>query len=233
MGEWAAPGDTLPNEAVPPQHVVVDNMVLAMFVDAGQTALLPALAGRSVHLSPSILDPNEGPPYLNEPVAEFARGIHRLQGLASTSAVHDRRLAARTRFFLDQPGLWTPEPPTPGELEYARYLTSKEARALAKARNPQLRLGRADPGEAECAAIAVSRSGWRLWSDDSGIVPLVRTLHPECTVERTCALVARAVNEGLLTFAQGHELYEHTFKVELGLHTSVSLGWQDGQALCR
>lgn len=207
-------------------------MVLAMFVDAGQAALLPALAGRSVHVSPSILDPDEPPPYAETPVAEFAQGIHRLQGLASASPVHARRLAARTNFFLDQPALWTPEPPTLEELNYAQYLASKEARAHAKTRNPQLRMGRADPGEAECAALAVMRPGWGLWSDDSGIVALVRTLHPACTVERTCALVARAVNEGLLTFTQGHELYEHIFKGDLGLHSSVSLSWRDGRAVC-
>jgi hypothetical protein len=49
-------------------------MVLAMFVDAGLVDLLAALAGGNLFVSPTILDPDETPPFSQQPIAEFARG---------------------------------------------------------------------------------------------------------------------------------------------------------------
>lgn len=214
------------------QPCVVDNMVLAMFVDAGQAALLPALAGGGIYISPSVLDANDLPPYSNMPASEFGKGIHRYQGLALSSSDYSQRAINRLQFFRATPALWTPVIPTEDELKYALYLASREARSEAKVRDAQLRIGRIDKGEAECAAIAVVRGGWNLWSDDSGIVALMRALHPGCQIRRTCSLVVQAINTGLMTYPEGYDLYENCFKAQLGLHSKVTISWQNRQAIC-
>jgi hypothetical protein len=208
---------------------IVDNMVLAVFVDSGNAALLSALSGGEIRLSPSILDSSEWPFEGRQPISEFLRGMARFSGL--DDPLSQLRYERRERYLKYPAGLWTPAEPNMSELALAATLASREERQRAREKDSSLRVARVDPGEAECAALALSR-GWEFWSDDSGMVPLLRTLYPAVHVERTCALVARCINDGLLTFAQGHELYEVVFKGQLELRSRAVLEWRSRRASC-
>lgn len=209
---------------------IVDNMVLAMFVDSGSATLLAALGGGGVQLSPSILDPLEWPPQVGaQPQSEFVKGMARFARLGD--ATNQQRLVERERFLHTTSGLWVPTAPTLDELRLAVRLSSREERQRAKAITPAVRVAHIDPGEAECAAIAIARSV-PFWSDDSGMVPLVRALYPHVPVSRTCALLAEAVNQGLLSYYNALELYEGVFKSRFGLRSHAALKRLGGRAVC-
>lgn len=203
-------------------------MVLVMFVDSGMAALLPALARGRVFVSPSILDATETANSC-DPVSEFMKGLARFTRL--DDVLSRGRLEYRQAFLHSPAEQWEAVTPTLEELRLANELTKKETRERARLLHPELRLARVDPGGAEAAAIAISR-GWTLWTDDNGTLPLIRTLYPEVTIERTCALVARAINEGLLNWVEGYALFETTFKGQLDLHTVATLVWEQGEARC-
>jgi len=212
-----------------PTPIIVDNMLLVVFVDGGVSALLPALAGGSIFLSPSILDPHESTDAGREGVSEFVRGMQRYRRLGDPGSL---TFLERREAFCQRPSrLWAPAEPTQAEQNLAQHLRQRETRETARRKDPGLRGARIDPGEAECAALAISR-GWCLWSDDSGIVPLLRALYPAAVVERSCALVARAINEGLLNYVAGRSLYEEVFKAELNLRSRTQLRWDGQQAIC-
>lgn len=220
---------SLPPPAAP---CVVDNVVLAMFVDADAVPLLLALAGGSIYVTPSILDPGERPPFSQPPIAEFAKGLFEAQ-----QRLHDPHLAARaqrrTAFYAaGARDAWRPVTLATAELQLAQELRSPIARTKARAADPSYRAKRVDPGEAECAAVAITR-GWTLWSDDHAIVGLVRALYPGVRVERLCGLLVRAVNEGLATCAEAQRLYNNVFKGQLNLWSPLTLVCADGQAVCR
>lgn len=209
---------------------IVDNMVLAMFVDSGNAALLASLAGGEVNLSPSILDALEwplGPGHM--PISEFVKGMARFMSLSDEPS--RTRLSYRERFVRTSSGLWRPATPTAAELSLANVLSSREERQRARTKDSALKVARIDPGEAECAAIAIQRN-IAFWSDDSGMVPLLRILYPDVPVLRTCALVAEAINMQFLTFPQGYELYELVFKGELDLRSKAVLRWENQRAIC-
>jgi predicted nucleic acid-binding protein len=208
---------------------VVDNMVLAMFVDAGQAQLLSDLASAGLNITPTILEPEECPPFSNPPTSEFAKGIYEAQS-NRVAGIDDQRIQLRTAFI--QSNSWQPVDLLDEELKLAYYLQSRQARDVARARASGFRYKRIHPGEAECAAVAINR-GWELWTDDGGIVGLVRALYPDCQVVRTCALLVRAVQRGLIPCADAAHLYNTVFRVQLGLRTSVSLRCDGEQATCR
>ncbi len=209
---------------------IVDNMVLAMFVDSGRAALLAALGGGNIQLSPSIVDSSEWPLTAGvEPQSEFVKGMARFARIGDSD--HLMRLAERQRFLRTAAGLWVPVAPTLEELRLADDLTSREERERAKAIDRTLKIARVDPGEAECAAIAITRS-ISFWSDDSGMVPLLRALYPQVAVWRTCALLAEAVNQDLLSYPEALELYEGVFKGELGLRSKAVLQRVRKKAVC-
>jgi hypothetical protein len=213
-----------------PGAPIVDNMVLAMFVDSGSATLLAALGGGGIQLSPTILDPLEWPPQAGvQPQSEFVKGMARFAGLGD--AAHQPRLAERERFLQTVSELWVPIAPTVNKLRLAVVLSSQEERTRAKAVNSAVKVARIDPGEAECAAIAISRS-IPFWSDDSGMVPMLRALYPQVRVSRTCALLAAAVNQGLLPYEEALDLYEGVFKGRLGLRSRAALKRLNQRAVC-
>ena len=204
-------------------------MVLAMFVDGDQLPLLSALAGGSVFVTPSILSPDERPPFRGNPTSEFARGLYAAQQDLG-QVRYALRAYRRSAFY--QGDFWRPLELTRLELELARYLASREAREQARKLNPQFKAKSVSVADAECAAVSIRR-GFELWSDDGGIVTLVRTLFPQQPVVRLCALLARAVNEDQLDFETALDVYERVFKGELLLWSTVNLAQVDGVALCR
>ena len=157
---------------------VIDNVVLAMSVDAGQIDLLYGLAEGEVHLTPSILDAGEQPPFTRRPESESGRGLWEAQRRHGELLMVEC-VERRTAFYRGQEaGLWQPVALTADDLRLADVLTARSTRDAARAVDPDYRARRVDPGEAECATVAINR-GWTLWSDDSGIVGLVRALYPD------------------------------------------------------
>ncbi|GIW31498.1 MAG: hypothetical protein KatS3mg071_1672 [Meiothermus sp.] len=62
------------------------------------------------------------------------------------------------------------------------------------------------PGEAEAAAIAITR-GWTLLADDQAICDLLRCLYPQVPVLRTCALLELAVRAGHISCKKAAHLF--------------------------
>jgi hypothetical protein len=201
---------------------VVDNVILSVFVDTGQGPLLAALAGQ-LWVTPTILDPLELPPFSIPPTAEFSKGLYNAtQDLADARKAE--RAQQRSRFFAAGDKFWQAVELSGSELALAMYLVSKQAREDAQnilaARGQVLKAKRVDPGEAECAAVAVSR-GWRLFSDDGGIYGLLKALYPTHPVERSCGLLVQAVRAGLLPCKDAAVLYNDVFKKQWTLHTTL------------
>ncbi len=201
-------------------------MVLAMFVDAGQFEVLVSLAGGRLFVTPTVADADEMPPYASEPVAEFARGLFRSQ--AEAGAMHANRVARRTAFFQASGAQWLPVALTVAELHDTQRLLQPATRTAAQKINPAFKFKRVGAGEAEAAAVALSR-GWTLWSDDAAIVGLLAALHQGHPVERIGRLLKRAVNEGLLSCEDAAHLYNDAFKRDLGLWTSITLRCRGGR----
>jgi hypothetical protein len=210
-----------------PSGYVADTMVLAMFVDAGQAALLPALAAGRLFVTPSIIDSAETPPFPSQPTAEFARGAFYLQERQGNplAAV---RLHRRTAFYLDIDTSWTPAPLSAGELLQAERFVSPATWAAAEAQDPTRRIKRVSRGEAECAAVAVTR-GWTFWTDDTAILDLLAILHPPQPVERISDLLIRAAHEGFLGCQEAADLYNDVFRDTLGLWTTRILVCRNGR----
>ena len=202
-----------------------------MFVDADHVALLLALAGWSVYVPPSIIDPAEIPPFTQPPISEFAQGLFEAQQNLSQPLLA-ARAHYRSVFYQTRPLGWRSVALSPTELRLAQYLTTRQARDEARERNPAFRAKRIALGEAECAAVAIER-GWTLWSDDNSIVELVRTLYPTCHVERLCGLVVRAVDERLIECDRAQHLYNEVFKRHLNLWSKLGLECEDDNAICR
>jgi hypothetical protein len=196
-------------------------MVLAMFVDADQASLLPALAANRLFITSSIIDPAETPPFLAQPTAEFARGAFYFQERQGDplAAV---RLHRRTAFYLDVNTAWTPATLSTEELHQAERLATPATWAAAEARDPTRRIKRLGRGEAECAAVAITR-GWTLWTDDTAILDLLALLHPTQPVERISDLVIRAAREGWLGCQEAADLYNDVFRDTLRLWTTYTL----------
>ena len=204
-------------------------MVLAMFVDANRVSLLSALAGGSVYVTPSVIDPTEVPPFTRQPVAEFARGVFAAQrDLAQP--LHATRVQRRTAFYRAVGATWSPVSLSGTELRQARYFVSPAARATARLADPTLRVKRISAGEAEAAAVALVR-GWTLWSDDSSIINLLAALHPGQPVERMSDLVVSGADEGLLACQEAADLYNELFVGQLGLYSKIVLRCQDDQVV--
>ena len=206
-------------------------MVLAMFVDTGRASLLSDLAGGRLYVTPSVVDPDETAPFARQPVAEFAKGIFAAQRDLSR-LVHARRIERRAAFYRMVGTARRPVRLSYGELVRGRYFASPAARIDARRANPARRVTRISAGEAESAAVAVTR-GWTLWSDDTAIVNLLAALHPGHPVERISHLLVRAVREGLLPCQEAADLYNQAFKRTLGLSTVLTLTCENGELVIR
>lgn len=207
----------------PPNPCVVDNMVLGRFVDADAVALLLALAGGTVFVTPSIIAPQETPPFVQQPVAEFAKGIFAAQRDLSRS-LYATRVQRRMAFYQAVGAAWVPVDLSYEELQHAQFFVSgglQQARAL----DPTIKSRRVDAGEAECAAVAIMR-GWTLWTDDSAMINVLAVLHPGHPVERISDLLVRGVKQGLLTCQDAATLYNDIFVKQLGLYSKVSIHCQ-------
>jgi hypothetical protein len=206
-------------------------MVLAMFVDADHPALLATLASGRLFVTPSVIDPDEAPPFPAQPTAEFARGAFYFQERLG-DPLASVRLHRRTAFYLDINTRWVPATPSAGELQQAELFTKPATWSAAEAMDPTRRIKRVGRGEAECAAVAIAR-GWTLWSDDAAIIDLLAVPHPEQPVERISNLLVRAAREGLLGCHEAAVLYNKVFRDKLRLWTTWTLNYDEGEVVVR
>jgi predicted nucleic acid-binding protein len=204
------------------RHCIADNSLLVNFVHTGYAALLDRLLGEPVRLSPAVLDAQEvvlPDLFSKRPASEFLAPLYmsRLPGYS------DYRKPAPyiQSFALSVGDLWEPVHPTEEELALAAYFRSKEVRDELCRRYPEIRRARTKVamGEAETAAVAVSR-GWTFLTEDQAAVELVRCLYPNVPVLRTCGLLLRAVELGYVACEEAANLFNHRLEEEVDFRVS-------------
>lgn len=210
---------------------VADTMVLGMFVDAGYTQLLTDLAAGNLIITPAIINPAETPPYASHPMAEFAAGTFLFQQRLG-NPLDEVRFSRRAAYYLDINLGWNPAALSIEEIKQQEMLSSGAIWEDSRVSHSGRRNARIGRGEAECAAVAISR-GLTLWSDDAAIVSLLAVLHPDHPVERISDLVIRAAREEHLSCQEAADLYNDIFKQRLGLWSNLTLVCRNGQVTIR
>lgn len=201
---------------------IADTSLLSNFVNTGYAHLLNRLLGGPVFLSPSVLDDQEVVPPLDsldtEPSSEFLRPLYRSQ--FSGNQTYKPWSSHIRAFALGKGATWQPAVPTTSELALASSFGNKSIRATVRQRCPNVR-GRIelDTGEAETAAVAVSR-GFSFLLDDRAAVQLVRCLYPNVPVLRTCGLLAHATKKGYVSCDEAADLFNHRLAQEMGFYAS-------------
>jgi predicted nucleic acid-binding protein len=163
--------------------------------------------------SPPPLDP-----LLIEPVSEFLRPLYMSQLPGYT---HYGRWAPHIRdFALSEGTLWRPAVPLIDELTLAAFFRDRRVRIAVRNKCPEIR-GRVElgAGEAEAAAVAVSR-GFTFLVDDQAAVNIMRCLYPDVPVLRTCGLLVHAVKRGFIHCDEAAGLFND--RLARGLHFYVS-----------
>ena len=201
---------------------IADTSLLSNFVSTGYAHLLNQLLGGPVFLSPSVLDDQEVVPPLGsldtEPSSEFLRPLYRAQ-FPGNEAYKSWSPHIRA-FALGKGATWQLAVPTASELTLASSFGNKSIRATVRQRCPDIR-GRIelDTGEAETAAVAVSR-GFTFLVDDRAAVQLVRCLYPNVPVLRTCGLLAHAANKRYISCDEAADLFNRRLAQEMGFYAS-------------
>lgn len=224
------PPDEIANALAQP--CVADNTLLVNFMHAGAAQLLRDLLRAPVRLTPTVLDPAEAslPDQAwdaREAASEFLRPLHRAaeaerqaaRGSPPSDLPYYRRVAPLIAEFAAAEGAWwTPVSVTPAELARGAYLASRQVRQEARRAYPDLR-GRVelDAGEAETVAVAAAR-GWTILVDDQAAVNLLRRLHPNVPIVRTCELLAYAATTRLIACAEAGGLFNRVMVEELGFY---------------
>ncbi len=169
-----------------------------------------------------MLDDREVTPPLDslgtEPSSEFLRPLYLSQFPRYAAYVS---WATHIRAFASGRGTtWQLTTPTVGELALASSFGDRRIRTDVRRRCPEVR-GRVelDAGEAEAAAVAVSR-GFTFLVDDGAAVQLVRCLYPEVTVLRTCGLLAHAVEKGYVLCDEAANLFNSRLARDMGFYAS-------------
>ncbi len=206
-------GDELSVEEALGRRCIADTSLLNNFVHGASVYILDQLLREPVHLSPTVLNVEETllPDFpRTEPASEFLKPLY-MAGLPGHSAY--RKIAPFIQSFALSAGdLWEPAEPSRDELVLAARLSSRTIRDEVRRLCPDISRTRVelDPGEAEAAAIAISR-GWTFLSDDQASAELLGCLYPDVPVLRTCALLVHAAELGLLTC----EEVAHLFNVRM------------------
>jgi len=211
-------GDKLPIEEALSRRCIADTSLLNNFVHSASAWVLERLLGRPVCLSPTVLDVEETrlPDFpRTEPTSEFLRPLH-MAGLPGYSEY--RKIAPYIQSFaLGAGDLWEPVEPSKEELALAARLSNRTIRSEVRRVCPETGRNRAElnPGEAEAAAIAITR-GWTFLTDDQASVELLSCLYPDVPVQRTCALLVHTVEKEALTCEEASELFNRRMVDELG-----------------
>lgn len=200
------------------RNCIADTSLLNNFVHSGGARLLDRLLGKPVRLSPTVLDVQETllPHFPRVPPAsEFLKPLY-MSGLPEHP--EHRGIAPFIQSFALSAGdLWEPVEPSMKELALAARLSSKSIRVRVRNACPEITRSRMElnPGEAEAAAIAVTR-GWTFLTDDQASAELLRCLYPDVPVLRTCSLLIHAVGRGYLSCEEAADLFNRRIVDELG-----------------
>lgn len=211
-------GDELSIEEALSRRCIADTSLLNNFVHSASAWVLGRLLKEPVCLSPTVLDVEETlPPTFprGEPASEFLRPLH----MSGQPGYSDYRKIAPfiQSFALGAGELWEPVEPGKDELALAARLSSRAIRSEVRRSCPETSRTRLelDPGEAEAAALAISR-GWTFLTEDQASVDLLGCLYPHVPVQRTCTLLVHAVGRGTLTCQEASELFNRRVVDELG-----------------
>jgi hypothetical protein len=120
-------------------------------------------------------------------------------------------------FALGVGDLWEPVEPSKEDLVLATRLSNRTIRSDVRRTCPGISRKKMelDPGEAEAAAVAITR-GWTFLTEDQASVELLGCLYPDVPVQRTCTLLANAVEQETLTCEEAFELFNRRMVDELG-----------------
>ncbi len=211
-------GEELPVEEALNRRCAADTSLLNNFVHSASAWVLERLLGRPVCLSPTVLDVEETrlPDFpRTEPASEFLRPLH----MASLPGYSEYRKIAPfiQSFALGAGDLWEPVEPSKEELVLAARLSNRRIRSEVRRVYPETSRKKTelDPGEAEAAAIAITR-GWTFLTEDQASVELLACLYPDVPVQRTCTLLVHAVEQETLTCEEASELFNRRVVDELG-----------------
>ncbi len=200
------------------RRCIADTSLLNNFVHSASAWVLDRLLGGPIYLSPTVLDVRETllPDFpRTEPASEFLRPLH----MAGQPGYSDYRKIAPfiQSFALGVGDLWEPIEPTKGELALAARLSGRRIRSEVRRSCPETSRKKVelDPGEAEAAALAITR-GWTFLTEDQASVELLGCLYPEVPVQRTCTLLLHAVERETLTCEEAAELFNRRVVDELG-----------------
>lgn len=200
------------------RRCIADTSLLNNFVHSGNVRLLNTLLGRPVHLSPTVLDVQETllPDFPRvQPASEFLKPLY-MSGLREYP--QHRSIAPFVQSFaLGVGNLWDPVDPDLDELTLAARLSNKSIRDHVRRACPDITRPRIElnPGEAEIAAIAVTR-GWTFLTDDQASAELLRCLYPDVQVLRTCSLLVHAVRQNYVSCEDASDIFNRHIVEELG-----------------
>ena len=211
-------GDELSVEEALHRRCIADTSLLNNFVHSASAWVLDRLIGGPVCLSPTVLDVGETllPDFpRTEPASEFLRPLH----MAAQPGYSDYRKIAPfiQSFALGAGDLWEPVEPSKDELVIAARLSNRTIRSEVHRTCPEVSRKKMelDPGEAEAAAIAITR-GWTFLTEDQAAVDLLGCLYPDVPVQRTCTLLVHAVEQEILTCEEASEMFNRRVVDELG-----------------
>lgn len=128
--------------------------------------------------------------------------------------------------------MWKPLNLSAQELSLAHHLGSKTIKAQIKAVAPEAtgRI-RIDAGEAETAAVAISR-GMTFLVDDRAAIILLRNLYPNIPVLQTCQLISYAARIGLITCDAAQLLFNERIVQDLNFRVTRNKGSERLELLC-
>ena len=199
------------------QPCIVDNDLLSNFVYVGQAKLLNRLLNQSVFLSPTILDPNELDKSkwgTNRPRSEFLQPLYTTYH-ADNAREYENYIPHIEDFVNNKAGLWKPTSVSLDELILANELSSKEIKTRLKQLKPDIKGRiRVHPGEAETAAIAISRA-WTFLGDDQAIITILRALYPTVPIVRTCRLLSYAAYSDAISCPEAQEIFNERIAKEI------------------
>ena len=211
-------GDELAVEEALSRRCIADTSLLNNFVHSASAWVLDRLLEGPIRLSPTVLDVEETllPDFpRTEPASEFLRPLY----MASAPGRSDyRKIAPFIQSFAFAAGdLWEPVEPSKDELVLAVRLSNRTIRSVVHRTCPDVSRKKMelDPGEAEAAAIAITR-GWTFLTEDQASVELLGCLYPDVPVQRTCMLLVHAVEQAILTCEEASELFNRRVVDELG-----------------
>lgn len=211
-------GDELPVEEALSRRCIADTSLLNNFVHSTSGWVLERLLKKPVCLSPTVLDVEETrlPDFpRTEPASEFLRPLY----MAILPGYPEYRKIAPfiQSFALGAGDLWEPVEPCKEELVLAARLSNRKIRSEVRRICPETSRKKLelDPGEAEAAAIAITR-GWTFLTEDQASVELLGCLYPDVPVQRTCTLLVHAVDQATLTCEEASELFNRRMVDELG-----------------